>query len=138
MSIINGRASVLQIETANGSGVYVTVGGQRTTSLQVNNQPVDVSSKDTSAGFTAWDSASSLKDVQLSAEGITDDGSAGWIRLRDLAYSADPSARFRILEGSGGIFEGEFVIDNLAHEAPHQGTVTYSVALRNKGDVTYT
>ena len=139
MARISGRTSVIQIEDSPGSGTFSTIGSLRNNSLTINNRPVDVSNKDTTLGFTAWDTASSIKEVTISGEGIVDDTSTAYDLAKTTSLSADPSAKFRYLEGTGGgTFEGDFVIDSVSQEAPHDGPVTYQIALRNKLDITYT
>ena len=128
----------MQIEDSPAAGTYTAVGSQRQSSIQLNNRPVDVSNKDTAAGFTEWDTASSLKEYVVPIEGIVDDASSAYTELKDMAEASDPSANFRILRGTGaGYYEGAFVIESFQEDAPHDGPVTYQASLRNKGDITF-
>lgn len=138
MGNIRGRTFVVRIGMDDGPPeTFQTLGALRTNRFEINHQPQDVSSKDTVSGFTAWDASVGIKDFQVSGDGLSRDDSAAINRLRTLMLSADPTANFQLVDGTGNRYVGSFVAENYSEEGPHDGATTYSFSLRNAGDVTY-
>lgn len=137
MALVKGRDFLIKISDGLSPAAFLQLGALRTNSLSINNRPVDVSNKDTVAGFTAWDSATAIKDFQASGEGFFESGSAGIARLRTVALSSDPSVPMEFLDGSGAKFSGTFVVEAFQMEGEVEGPVRYTASFRNKGDVTY-
>ena len=137
MALVRGRDFIIEIGDGASPEVFTQLGALRTNSLNLNNRPVDVTNKDTTAGFTAWDTATSVKEMQVSGEGFFDDSDSALSRLRTVANSSDPVANFRLVDGTGNRFAGEFVVESFGQEGPTEGPVTYSLTLRNKADIAY-
>lgn len=140
MALVKGRDFLIYIGDGGGPEVFNKLGALRTNSLSLNNRPVDITNKDTTAGFTAWDTAASVKEFQISGEGFLDAANAALQRLQTVARSQDPVANFEIRTGETGTskWSGAMIIESLNLEGPTEGPVSYSLALRNKGDMTYT
>lgn len=140
MALVKGREFLLYIGDGGGPEVFLKLGAARSNSMTLNNRPVDVTNKDTVAGFTSWDTASSVKEMTQALEGFVDNANPGITRLRQVAASQDPSANFRLMTGETGTskWEGAFVVETFANEGPTEGPLSYSLQLRNKGDVIYT
>lgn len=135
--MIKGRDFVLKIGMGDGPETFQTIGALRATSFEVNNSTIDVSTKDTLAGYTKLFPGGAIKTMSISGDGIYDESSASIARLRSVLMSTNPAANFRFVVGDGNRYVGEFQVTSFSEDGPHDGVVSYRISLQNTQDVTY-
>jgi TP901-1 family phage major tail protein len=111
------------------------LGGLRTTDFTMNNQVVDVSTKDT-AGWRELLEDGSLKFFSIACEGIfKNSASDATVRGYVLANSLNP---FTFQFPNGDTIAGTFQITNYQRKGDVEGAETYSMTLESTGIPTFT
>lgn len=126
-----GKNFLLQI---SGSGGLTTLSELTSNSFSINNSEVDVTNKD-SGSWQEKFAAGTIKSAELSGEGVFSDA-ASINTMKDVAMNTTPSATFRLLDGLGDYFEGEFQVNSFELTGETEGFATYSVSLASTGVVT--
>lgn len=147
MAAIKGRKLILQID--KGSAVFVTHPGQRDTSITINNESVDITSKDNESTATALSGAlhrrlldqAGVTTVSISASGVfTDSSMNSYVRLKALKNNA--FACKVVVPGTSSlgadVFNGSFQITSLEESGTYNGEVQYSMTLESAGEITIT
>jgi TP901-1 family phage major tail protein len=131
MTAYAGRDFLLQINISN---TYTTIGGMRTTSLSLNNKPVDVSNKSTGA-WQALLPGAGIRKITLSASGLFENSAAEEsVRAAAFASTAlDCKLRF----ANNSQITGLFLVTAYDRAGEHDGEETYSITLESAGNVTY-
>jgi TP901-1 family phage major tail protein len=144
MAAQKGSALLLKIDIA---GTPTTIGGLRSTSITLNDEAVDVTTKDSSghrallAGggvnsvsisgsgvFTVFASETSLKTAFFAQQNTSDGSSAQTAAFED----------FEVIVPDFGTFAGTFMIASLEYAGEYNGEVTYSVTLESSGYISFT
>jgi TP901-1 family phage major tail protein len=129
------KGSSLLLKIGSGSPVsYTTVGGLRSTSITMNDEPVDVTNKDSSAVRTLL-AQGGVSSFTVSGSGVfTDAASEATLRT---AFNASSFSSFQIIVPELGTYTGTFMIASLEYAGEYNGEVTYSVTLESSGAVTF-
>jgi len=140
MAAQKGRELLLKIRTATGPDVFTTVAGLRTTSLQMNEETVDVTNKD-SNGFRTLLDGKIVQSMSLSAEGVYQDDST-FAKLRTV-FLAGTNEEYQLVlpgasAGAAGTFEGAFRITSLETTGDYNNEVGFSVSLESSGEIAFT
>ena len=144
MAAQKGLDMLLKINTSGSS--YATVGGLRSTSITLNDESVDVTSKD-SLGHRALLAGGGMNSVSISASGVFTDASSeeacraaffGQMNTSD-GSSAQTAAfkNFQFLIPDFGTLTGAFQITSLEYAGEYNGEVTYSMSFESAGYTTY-
>jgi len=134
MAAEKGRAFLLKIGDGGNPETFDVVGGMRSTSLRINNETVDVTSK-TSGGWREILSGAGIRHVSLSGGGIfTDSASEAALQGRALAGSVD---NYEVVFESGAKFSGGFQVTSLEYAGDYNGERTYNIALGSSGIVSF-
>ena len=138
MAAQKGSALLLKIgadnTAASGSDTYTTIGGLRSTSLVMNDEAVDVTTKD-SSNVRALLANGGIQSMSISGSGVfTDAASEATLRS---AFGASDFHNFQIIVPDFGTYTGEFMVASLEYAGEHNGEVTYSVTLENSGAFTF-
>ena len=127
----------------NSTGTPATIGGLRSTSMTINGEAVDITSKDSNAFISSGnDKARDLlqgggvRSMTLSASGVFTD-SAGENNLRGAAFTGT-AVNYDLVFGDGSDVKGAFVVTSYERAGEFNGEETYSVTLESSGTVTYT
>jgi TP901-1 family phage major tail protein len=116
--------------------VFNTVAAQRSTSLSINGESVDVTNKDSAAQMRELMEGGGVKSMDISGEGVfTDDASQTELEDWALAGSID---NYQIEMEDGRIYEGPFQVTSVEYSGDHNGEQTYSVELESAGEITVT
>jgi TP901-1 family phage major tail protein len=139
MAAQKGSALLLKIGTtatsAPAADTYTTVGGLRSTGITLNEETVDVTTKD-SAGWRELLAAGGIKSASISGSGLfTDAVSESTMRS---AFGGSAIPNFQVIIPGFGEFEGKFQITSLEYAGEHNGEVTYSVSLESSGEFAFT
>ena len=111
------------------------LGGLRTTNFTMNNQVIDVSTKDTN-GWRELLEDGSLKFFSISGDGIFKD-SATDETIRGYVF-ANSLNTFTFVFPNGDTIEGTFQITNYQRKGDYEGAETYSMTLESSGIPTFT
>lgn len=130
-----GRNFLLQHSNQVTPASWVTVAGLRSTSITINGEEVNVSSKD-SDGWRELLEAGGERSVNISAAGVFKDSAVeALVRTAALNQTIE---MFRILYDNGDSWIGDFQITSLEHAGENNGAVMYTMSLSSHGPVTFT
>lgn len=139
MAAQKGRELLLKMGDGASPEAFTTIGGLRDTEVVINEQEVDITSKD-DAGIRQLLDGNILRSVSISGSGVFKDG-AEFNTFRDAALAGTHKNYQVIIPGTssaGGTYEGSFRITNLTENGAHDGEVQYSCSLESAGAVTWT
>lgn len=137
-SITTGNGRDFQIKAADpdvSPSVYASIGGLQSTSMTINNNPVDITSV-TSLGFREWDADAGIQDVSITASGIFDSATTG-------AQSLETSARTRVLvevqidSGHGDSFNFAAVVNSFERSGEQDGVELFNTSITSHGTIHY-
>ena len=129
------------------SGTYTTVGGLRSTSITMNEESVDATSKD-SFGQRTLLAGGGVQSVSMSGSGIFTDSAAEVAVKAAFAAQANTTngtasnqtaafPSFQVIVPDLGTFTGSFQITSLEYAGEYNGEATYSISLESAGFTTF-
>ena len=127
-----GSAMLLKVETTPGGGTYATIGGSSSHTMTLNNEQVDVSSKDSNR----WKEllAAGDRSLTISMEGfVSDDANFEIFRI---AARDDVILNYTLLYGDSDTIVGAFHIDSLEVNGARNEGQSFSATLTNSGEPT--
>lgn len=131
-----GRDFVLQMgDGATGTENFATVGALRTSSLSINNNPVDISNV-SSNGWQEMLADAGTQSVEISADGVV--SNAAQFATFEAAAHGRTTHNYKLVSGNGVERTGSFVISSYSESGAHGDAVTFNVTLQSNGDVTRT
>jgi TP901-1 family phage major tail protein len=138
MAAQKGSALLLKIgadaTAASGGDTYTTIAGLRSTSLTLNDEAVDITTKD-SSGIRTLLANGGVQSMSISGSGVFTDA-ASETTLKS-AFGATDFHNFQIIIPNFGTYTGEFMVASLEYAGEHNGEVTYSITLENSGAFTF-
>lgn len=132
MAAQRGRLYLLKL-AADGSGG--TVAGLRNVSATINNEPVDITNKD-SAGWRNLLEGAGTQSVDISADGVATDG-ATYETLKGYAQANSHNA-MQIIGPDNDAISGSFMITSFQEAAAHNDEIKFSLSLQSAGTITFT
>ena len=128
----------------NSTGSAVTLGGMRSTSMSINGETVDITTKESATfdGVSGNDigrvllANAGIRSMSISASGVFTD-SAGENNVRGAAFTGD-SLNYDLVFGDGSTVKGAFIITSYERAGEYNGEETFSVSLESNGTMTYT
>lgn len=132
MALQRGREMVIKQGTAAAG---TTIGGLRATSITLNNNTVDASTKDTN-GWRELLENGSLKFFSIACEGFFKD-SATDETIRGYAF-ANSINTFTLVFPNDDTIECDFQITSYSRSGEVDGVETYSYTLESHGEPTFT
>ena len=127
----------------NSTGTPATIGGLRSTSMTINGEAVDITTKDSNAFISSGnDKARDLlqgggvRSMTLSASGVFTDSSTENI-LRGFAFDG-AIQNYDLIFSDGSKISGAFLITSYERAGEFNGEETYSVTLESSNTITYT
>ena len=127
----------------NSTGTPATVGGLRSTSMTINGEAVDITTKDSNAFITSGnDKARDLlqgggvRSMSISASGVFTDSSTENI-LRGFAFDG-AIQNYDLVFSDGSKISGAFLITSYERAGEFNGEETYSLTLESSNTITYT
>jgi TP901-1 family phage major tail protein len=136
MAAQKGSAMLLKIDI---SGTATTVAGLRSTSISMNDEAVDVTTKD-SSGLRQLLAGGGVQSFSVSGSGVfTDDATEIALRAAfDTQRTAGTFTDFDIFIPNFGTFAGPMMIASIEYAGEYNGEVTYSVTLESAGTFAFT
>jgi TP901-1 family phage major tail protein len=119
---------------ADVSGTQTTIGGLRSSSITLNDELVDVTTKDSSGNRELLPQGGNVS-VTISGSGIfTDAASENSVR----GYFATGTLKtYSFIVPDLGTYSGTFQISSLEYAGEFNGEVTYSITLESSGTVSF-
>lgn len=136
MAAQNGRAFLVQMTI---SAVVTTIAGAQSGNIAINNEPIDVTTKDSAGKRELLASGKIGADITLS--GLTlDDSTIAAVRTAALAQTVQV---FTVVipgttGGSAGSYSFSGVITALEEGGEEGGAVTYNLTVQSTGTITFT
>ena len=129
------------IKIWDGSDSYDTIGGLRSSSITLNDESVDVTTKD-SSGYRALLAGGGVNSISISGSGVfTDSTTEGLLKdayLGQLQFQADGSTSntpaftdFEFTIPNFFKFTGAFQITSLEYAGEYNGEATYSMSFES-------
>ena len=140
MAVQKGSSFLLK---DNSTGTPATIGGLRSTSMSINGEMVDVTTKDSNAFVTSGNDKArdllqggGIRSMSISASGVFTDSSTENI-LRGFAFDG-AIQKYDLVFGDGSKIAGAFLITSYERAGEYNGEETYSVTLESHNTITYT
>ena len=128
---------------AHYTGTPATVGGLRSTSMTINGEAVDITTKDSNAFISSGnDKARDLlqgggvRSMSITASGVFTDSSTENI-MRGFAFDG-AIQNYDLVFSDGSKISGAFLITRYERAGEFNGEETYSVTLESSNTITYT
>lgn len=129
-----GKDLLLQLGNGATPEVFTTIGSMKSNSLTINNEKVDVTTKDD----MAWQAllACGIRSMAVTAAGpISSDTMQ---KALELAANQSPIKNFKIVTGRLDTYQGSFFIENFGRSGEHNGAEQWTLSLASAGPITYT
>ena len=128
----------------NSTGSPVTLGGMRSTSMSINGETVDITTKESATfdGVSGNDigrvllANAGIRSMSISASGVFTD-SASENTTRTSAFSGD-IVNYDLIFADTSSAKGAFIITSYERAGEYNGEETYSLTLESSGTITYT
>ena len=140
MAVQKGSSFLLK---DNSTGTPATIGGLRSTSMSINGEMVDVTTKDSNAFVTSGNDKArdllqggGIRSMSISASGVFTDSSTENI-LRGFAFDG-AIQNYDLVFGDGSKIAGAFLVTSYERAGEYNGEETYSVTLESHNTITYT
>ena len=134
MAAQKGSALLLKIGDGASPEAFTTVGGLRSTSITLNDEAVDVTTKD-SRSLRALLANGGVQTISISGSGVfTDAASETTLRGK---FGASSFSNFQVIIPDFGTYTGAFMVASLEYAGEYNGEVTYSVTLESSGTITF-
>lgn len=127
----------------NSTGTPATVGGMRSTSMSINGEMVDITTKDSNAFVTSGNDKArdilqggGIRSMSISASGVFTDSSTENL-VRGFAFDGSIQ-NYDLIFGDGSKVAGAFLITSYERAGEYNGEETYSLTLESHNTITYT
>ena len=138
MAAQKGKDVLIKIDS---SGTQTTIGGLRSSSITLNDESVDVTTKD-SSGYRRLLAGGGVNSISISGSGVfTDSTTEGLLKdayINQLHFEADGSTSntpeyedFEFTIPNFFKFTGKFQITSLEYAGEYNGEATYSVSFES-------
>lgn len=124
-----GRDALLKI-SADGGSTFSTIGGVKTNSATINNEPVDITNAG-SAGWKEWLADGGVQSVSMSVDGVTNDATAFKAMMSQAADRT--KIRYKMEFAGSGVISGEFVITQFVFNGAFNDAQAFSASLESSG-----
>lgn len=135
MAAQNGKDLLLKVDM-NGTGLFETVAGLRTTRVSFATETVDVTSLESTGGWRELLAGAGTKTLSISGSGVFKDAATD-ARMRELFFNGE-NPEFQIIIPDFGTMEGTFQVTSLEYAGSHDGEATYEIALASAGFIAFT
>ena len=127
----------------NSTGTPATVGGLRSTSMSINGEMVDITTKDSNAFISSGNDKArdilqggGIRSMSLSASGVFTDSSTENL-VRGFAFDG-AIQNYDLVFSDGSKIAGAFLITSYERAGEFNGEETYSLTLESSNTITYT
>jgi TP901-1 family phage major tail protein len=131
MAAQRGAALLLKMDI---SGTMTTIGGLRSTSININDEAVDITNKDSGSSRTLLPQGGILS-MSISASGVFTDSTAEQTLRSKVHQSTFES--YNLIVPDLGTYAGQFMIESLSFSGEFNGEVTFDLSLQSSGPITF-
>lgn len=107
--------------------------GVREKGIELNGEPIDVTSDEDSGKRILLDNISAQDEVGISISGVTKD-----TRLKAAWFSNQRTQQCRLEYPTSGLITGTFFLSSYTETEPYNDASTFEATLMSSGTVTYT
>jgi len=134
MATFAGEDLVLKVATSAGSTSYTTVGLMTEHTVSINNEVVDITTKDDNR----WGSSAAYgkREVVISGSGIVSDNAA-FGQLEVIAQTAGDNLGYQVAYGNSKTLTGSFTLGGMEYSAPNNDAQRFSLTLTSDGTITF-
>lgn len=111
-----------------------TVAGLRSNSISINNEPVDVTTKD-DEGWRRLLEGVAFKSISMSAAGIWQTAAGKDTIVSEII--AGTFGHYQLIDEDSGKFEGSFLMSSLENTGNHDGVEEFTLSLESTGGVAW-
>lgn len=131
MATYAGEDLVLKVQIGTA---YTTVGLMTEHTVAINNEVVDITTKDDNR----WGSSAAYgkREVVITGSGIVSDNSAFAV-LESKAQSAGTNLNFQVAYGNSKTLTGAFTLGGMEYNAPNNDAQRFSITLTSDGTITF-
>jgi len=133
MAVQKGASLVVKIGNGGSPETFTTVAGLQDTSININQETVDVTNKDSSRVRTLL-AQGGIKSFTISGSGIFTDSASEQSVLT--AFDGSSFTNFQFLVPDYNTFTGAFQVATLDYTGTHNGAVQYSMTFESASTVT--
>lgn len=135
MSAASGAMVLIKVGDGGGPEQFTTIGGLRTSEMDVNNQLIDASNVESGA-WRLLLSGSGLQSVRITGKGIfVDSNEEEAVRASTFANSIK---NYRFLFSNGDMLQGAFRITRYQRGGEYNDAEYYLLTMDSAGPLTYT
>lgn len=135
MAAQKGKDLLLKVD-GTGTGVFATVAGLRTRSINFNAETVDVTHAESTGQWRELLAGAGGKHARLSGAGVFKDAASDAL-IRDFVFSGT-IRDWQVVIPDFGTIQGPFQITALDFSGRHDGEVTFDITLESAGSLTFT
>jgi len=128
-----GLSFLLKQGTAAGG---TTLAGMRSTSMTINQQIVDVTTKDSSNRWRELLAGAGVRSMTITAAGVFTDAAVEET-VRGYAFAGSANA-FGLIFANSDKIDASWIISSYSRAGEHDGEETYSITLESAGAITFT
>ena len=129
-----GSALLMKIGDGASPEAFTTIGGMRSTSLTMNDEMVDITTKDSSGARTIL-AQGGVNSITVSGSGVfTDLPSETTLKQK---FNVSTLTNYQFLVPDFGTFTGAFMLTTLEYAGEYNGEVTYSFTFESSGSITF-
>lgn len=134
MAAQKGRLMLLKVEVGTSPETFTTIGGIRSTTMTINNEQVDITTKD-DAPWRSLLGDAGLRSLSFSGTGVFLDDAA----INEMEDRATDGAieGFQIVFGNGDSVEFSAQVSTMDWAGEHNGEQTYNVTLESSGTINF-
>ena len=138
MAAQKGSAFVLKLGDRASPEVFTTVGAFRTNSMQINEDDVEVTHKESTNRFRELLRGAGVRSISASGSGVFNDDAQYNLIVDHIMGSSGTYRNFQIVVPGLGTFEGAFQISGVGFDGAYNAEVTKEVTLQSAGDISFT
>ena len=130
------KGAELLIKLGDGASPesFDTIGGLRSSEITLNDEAVDVTTKD-SSGLRELLPNGGIHSMSVTGSGVFPDAtSEQTLRTK---MNATTFSNFKIEIPDLGNYTGKFMVESLSYAGEYNGEVTYSITLQSSGSVAF-
>lgn len=134
MATYAGEDLVLKVATSAGSTSYTTIGLMTEHTVSINNEVVDITTKDDNR----WGSSAAYgkREVVITGSGIVSDNAA-FGQIETSAQSAGTNLVYQVAYGNSKTLTGAFTLGGIEYSGPNNDAQRFSITLTSDGTITF-
>ncbi len=128
-----GQDVLIKLETAAGSGSFITVAGMRAKSIQLNAGLVDATHTGSAGGWRELLSGAGVKSIRVTGSGVFKDETSDQL-MREV-FLARATANWQLIVPDFARFAGPFLLSQLTYGGDFDGEASFSLTLESAGEM---